>query len=241
MIANDHNQINSNHSIAAIIPAYNESKGIVKVLEVLRDINYLSEIIVVDDGSKDGTGKNVIKQAEKDPRIHLIRHEKNQGKGQSVSDAIKITNSNLIITLDADLKGLKPLHISQLVEPLLTSDVDMTLGIFKGGNLRTDLSHWLTPWLSGQRALWLSHLEKIYWPAASGYGLETAITAASQKYQWKTRRVFWMGVSHPPSEVHRGLIRGVYNRSKMYSQILKAWILATWGDRKTDKIKIFNY
>lgn len=239
---NSHNtQTLSNVSIAAIVPAYNEEKGIGNVLEVLSQVNFLSEIIVVDDGSTDGTGAIVNYYNQKEPRIRLLQHEKNQGKGQAVYDATLTTSAAIIITVDADLIGLTPGHLHQLVQPLLIKKADMALGIFKRGNFRTDMSHWLTPWLTGQRAIWLTRLKQIYWPAAAGYGLETAITAASQRYHWKTYKVYWWGVSHPPSEEHRGLFRGVYNRSKMYSQILKAWMIATRGEKKAQKVKLFTY
>ena len=230
-----------NVSIAAIVPAYNEEKGIGNVLEVLSQVVFLSEIIVVDDGSTDGTGAIINDYTKKEPRIRFLRHEKNQGKGQSVYDAAMATSASIVLTVDADLIGLTPDHIYQLLVPLLDKKADMALGIFKGGNFRTDMSHWVTPWLTGQRAIWLTRLKQIYWPAAAGYGLETAITAASQKYHWKTDKVYWWGVSHPPSEEHRGLIKGVYNRSKMYGQILKAWMIATRGEKKAKKVKLFTY
>ncbi|MGB9669101.1 MAG: glycosyltransferase family 2 protein [Anaerolineales bacterium] len=231
----------SSLTTTAIIPAYNESKGIGQVLDVLEQVILLSEIIIVDDGSTDDTFSIIQSHAQREPRIRIIHHEKNKGKGQAVYDAMLEVNTPIVMTLDADLIGLKPEHITQLLEPLYDKKIDMSLGIFRGGKFRTDMSHWLTPWLSGQRALWLSHLQKIYWPAAEGYGLETAITAASQRYHWKTQKVYWYGVSHPPSEEHRGLFKGGYNRTRMYVHIIRAWITALRGDRKAKKVDILTY
>ncbi len=229
------------HSIAAIVPAFNEVKGIGRVISTLKQVPSITEIIVVDDGSTDGTGQIANQYVAIDPRIRILRHEKNLGKGQAVFDALVTTTADIVLTIDADLIGLKPEYINQLILPLIKDKADMALGIFKGGNFCTDLSHRLTPWLTGQRAIWLNQLKQIYWPAAAGYGLETAITAASQKYRWKTVKVYWLGVSHPPSEEHRGFLKGIYNRAKMYSQIVKAWIIATRGEKKAKEVKPFTY
>jgi hypothetical protein len=68
----------------------------------------------------------------------------------------------------------------------------------------------------------LKHLD---WNAASGYGLETALTFTASKLDWRVQKVHLEGVSHPPSEFHHGLVKGTSNRVKMYWQIGRAWWL----------------
>ncbi len=87
------------------------------------------------------------------------------------------------------------------------------------------MSHGLTPGLTGQRCFRVELLEHLDWNAAQGYGLETALTFTTQKMGWRIQRVYWKGVSHPPSEFHRGLIKGLLGRVKMYWQIGRAWWL----------------
>jgi glycosyltransferase involved in cell wall biosynthesis len=214
-------------SIAAILPAFNEEKGIGRVLDILCQSKVLTEIIVVDDGSVDRTASIIEYFRMKDPRIFVCRHATNLGKGQSVMTGFLASTSKYILTIDADLFGLTPDHLVDLVEPVLYGEADMTLGIFRGGNWATDLSHRLAPWLTGQRCLRRDLIRDIDWKAATGYGLETAITIAGQKHSWRRRKVYWQGVSHPPSEGHRGLLKGIFNRSKMYCHILRAWYLAS--------------
>jgi glycosyltransferase involved in cell wall biosynthesis len=213
-------------SIAAILPTFNEEKGIGRVLEILCQSKILTEIIVVDDGSVDRTASIIETYKKKDPRISVYRHTTNLGKGQSVMTGYLASTAKYILTIDADLIGLKPDHLIDLVDPVLYGEADMTLGIFRGGNWATDLSHRLTPWLTGQRCLRRDLFRDINWKAATGYGLETAITIAAQKHGWRRRKVYWQGVSHPPSEGHRGLLKGILNRSKMYCHIIRAWYLA---------------
>lgn len=213
-------------STAAILPAFNEEIGIGRVLDILCQCKIFSEIIIVDDGSVDGTASVIEKFKKKDPRISVFRHTTNLGKGQSVMTGYLASTAKHILTIDADLIGLKPDHLVDLVKPVLYGDADMTLGIFRGGNWATDLSHRLTPWLTGQRCLRRDLFRDIVWKAATGYGLETAITIAAQKHGWRRKTVYWQGVSHPPNESHRGLLKGIFNRSKMYSHIVRAWYLA---------------
>ena len=65
----------------------------------------------------------------------------------------------------------------------------MTLGVFRGGNWKTDFSHWITPWLTGQRCLRRDMLQCVDHDAASGYGLETALTICAQQQKWKVIQV----------------------------------------------------
>lgn len=228
------------NAIAVIIPAYNEGNRIKGVLDVLCQIDRLSEIVVVDDGSFDRTMEAVIQVQQCDERIRILHHAKNLGKGQSVYDGLINTTAEVVITLDADLVGLKPEHIYQLIDPVVHHHKDMSIGIFRGGKFYTDFSHWVTPWLSGQRCMWRNKLYGICWKAAEGYGLETAITLAGQRQHWDTKRVIWRGVSHPPSEGHRGLLRGIMNRVKMYAQILRAWWRVTISGSILERYLIGN-
>jgi len=213
--------------ITAIIPVYNESQGIRRVLEIVCQYAPIQEIIVVDDGSTDDSVQTVVQAQVWDNRVRLITHSENRGKGQAVYSGLQSTQADLILMLDADLRGLRVQHLEELVLPVVVDGLDMTIGIFRGGRFYSDFSHWATPWLSGQRCLWRENLEKICWKAAEGYGLETAITVASMRNHWRCKKVIWRGVSHPPSELHRGLLGGFLNRAKMYAHIGRAFYLAS--------------
>jgi glycosyltransferase involved in cell wall biosynthesis len=213
--------------IAAIVPAYNEAKRITGVLEVLYDVDLLSEIIVVDDGSIDSTAAKVKKMAETDARIRLIQHAENLGKGQAIFTASRTTRAPLLLLLDADLIGLTPSHIHDLIEPVLRQQADMSLGLFKGGRILTDFSHWIAPWLSGQRCLKAEILDCIDDRAAAGYGFETALTIAARQAGIKAMTIPMRGVWHPPSEIHRDPFYEGFWRLRMYKQIVHAWFLAS--------------
>jgi glycosyltransferase involved in cell wall biosynthesis len=223
--------------IAAIIPAYNEAAGIGKVLSILRQVDLLAEIIVIDDGSVDGTTHEIEKCAALDPRIRAICHTENRGKGQAIISGWRATRAPLLVTLDADLVGLKPEQVVELILPVLEKQADMTLGLFRHGYWQTEYSHRVTPWLTGQRCFRAELLKSVSLPAAAGYGFETALTVVARRYRWRCIRVPLEGVSHPPSESHRGFWRGIATRSKMYAQIVRAWYVAIGWERKIARLK----
>jgi glycosyltransferase involved in cell wall biosynthesis len=215
---------------AAIIPVYNEEKNVGDVLEVLRETDLLDELILVDDGSRDRTAAVLHQAALRDQRIRVIQHETNKGKGQAVFTGLAATTAFYLVLLDADLKNLKPDHIRVLLDPILQHRADMTLGLFSGGRLSTDLSHRLTPFLTGQRGLRAEILKSISREAASGYGFEVALTIGAQQQGYRKKIVKLQGVWHPSSELRmeRGFWRGSLWKLRMYGQIVRAWYLATY-------------
>ncbi len=220
-------------TIAAIIPTYNEALNVSGVLEVLHNTPILDEIILVDDGSRDKTMEILGQAARLDSRMQVIQHEKNKGKGQAVFTGWASTKASILLLLDADLKNLTPAHIEALLEPVLARRADMTLGLFRGGHFNTDLSHWFTPFLTGQRALRAELLKFVSREAAAGYGFEVALTVAAGQQGYRKRVVFLKGVWHPSSEFRTergGYWSGKVWRFRMYGQIIRAWLVAT-GER----------
>lgn len=230
----------SNVSLAAIIPAYNEAGRIGNVLKVLHGVGEIKEIIVVNDGSSDSTAGEALRMKVYDSRIKVISHSTNQGKGQAIFTGWKSTPEKHILMLDADLLALKPEHIMGLILPVLRGQADMTMGLFQKGHFRTDLAHWATPWLTGQRCLRAELLQEISFEAAQGYGIETALTVAAKQNQWRVVRVALTGVYHIPSENHRGLWRGIRTRGRMYGQIIRAWQQASGNERFSVRKRLFK-
>jgi glycosyltransferase involved in cell wall biosynthesis len=217
----------SSTAVAAVIPAYNEAGGIGNVLSVLRQVEQLTEILVVDDGSTDTTVEQARRQAGADRRIRILRHPVNLGKGQAIFTAWRATRATVLLTLDADLINLTPDQVRELILPVVERRADMTLGLFCHGQWQTEVSHRLTPWLTGQRCFRADLMKKVSDKAAAGYGVETALTVAARKQNLRILRVSLHGVTHPPSEMHRGLWKGVWTRARMYGQIARAWIVAS--------------
>jgi len=215
--------------IAAIIPTYNEEINVAGVLEVLHATSILDEIILVDDGSSDSTVEILRQAALMDQRFRVIQHEKNIGKGQAIFSGWAATSAPILLLLDADLKNLTPDHIQVLLDPIINHHADMTLGLFRGGHFQTDLSHWTTPFLTGQRGLRAELLKYVSREASAGYGFEVALTMVARQRGYRKRFVALKGVWHPSSEKRpeRGFWFGAYWKAQMYRQIIRAWYLVT--------------
>jgi len=223
--------------IAAIIPTYNEERNITGVFDALHGCDILDEIIIVDDGSVDRTGELARKFAALDPRVQIIQHERNKGKGQAIFSAWAATSAPFLVLLDADLHELQPGHIQALIAPVLDGRADMTLGLFWGGHINTDFSSWGMPFLTGQRGLRAEILKYISQDAAAGYGFEVALTVAASRGNFHKKIVPLKGVWHPPSEFHRGGWNGFIWRIRMYGQIIRGWVIAT--RQRSPKAKSF--
>ncbi|MDP2587421.1 MAG: glycosyltransferase family 2 protein [bacterium] len=94
------------YSLSIIIPAYNEAR---RLPQTLRDVvTYLAEhaasfeVLVVDDGSTDGTVKLVQEASKRWPQIRLIQNDGNQGKGASVQHGMRLARGDFIVYMDAD-------------------------------------------------------------------------------------------------------------------------------------------
>ena len=223
--------------IAAILPMFNEENNVQEVLDVLFATDILDEIILVDDGSRDHTPEVLHRAAQRDRRIQVIRHETNRGKGEAIFSGWAATQAPYLLLLDADLKRLTPAHLCNLMSPILEHRADMTLGLFWGGHVSTDLSHWLTPFLTGQRGLRSDLLKMISREAAAGYGFEVALTMAARQQGYRRKVVTLRGVWHPSSEARaeRGFWRGALWKANMYRQIVRAWIIASRDTKPKSK------
>lgn len=218
-------------NLAAILPAFNEVGRVGKVVRVLCQVELLDEIIVVDDGSADGTSAETIDAAAGDARLFLLRHPSNRGKGQAILSGWQATRAANLLFLDADLINLEHHHITALAEPVINGWADMTVGLFRQGYWRTDLAHRLTPWLSGQRCLRAGLLSGLSMRAAAGYGFETALSLAARKQGWRCEEVCLWGVTHLPGDVASGW-RGPFNKVRMYAHILRAWLVFRLNDKR---------
>ncbi len=200
----------------AIIPAYNEEQRIGEVLEAVKKSRLVDEIIVVDDGSEDKTA-----EVAKRMGVKVIINDKNLGKGGALCRGFKDCQSDIILFLDADLCGFKPEDADHLLQPVLSGEWDMTIGIFSNGRLATDLAQKVAPFLSGQRAIKRQILMDIDGLEISRYGVEMALTRYVKKHNIRIKEIQLEDVSHVMKEEKLGIIKGFTERLKMYRDIVK--------------------
>ena len=115
--------------VSIVVPAYNEVATIEEILRRVSAMRFRTEVIVVDDGSTDGTAEVV---AAVDG-VRLLRHSRNAGKGAAVRDGIAATSGAIVVIQDADLE-YDPKDLPRLLEPLLEGHADVVYGTrLRGG------------------------------------------------------------------------------------------------------------
>lgn len=129
-------------SISVIIPCFNESKTIIKILEkILKNNKFIPEIIVIDDFSTDGS-REILKKFFKNKINKLILNKKNYGKGYSVRQGIKKATKDIVLIQDADLE-YDPKDYEKLVAPILKGYADVVYGSrFVGADEKRVLYFW---------------------------------------------------------------------------------------------------
>jgi glycosyltransferase involved in cell wall biosynthesis len=141
-------------SISAIVPAWNEEKAIAKVVEALLQNKFISEVIAVNDGSRDQTAK-ILKSFGK--RIIFLNYRKNRGKGFALAQGIKTARGKIVTFWDADLPNLSDTHLETVLRPILQGRARAAIGY---RYYPVPVPHWIyrSRDLSGQRAYYRSDL-----------------------------------------------------------------------------------
>lgn len=112
--------------LSVIIPVYNEVESIETILKRVQDTGRPHEIIVVDDGSKDGT-RDLLKTLDGKKGLHVILHEKNQGKGAAVRTGMSAAKGDVLLIQDADLE-YDPRDYPELLKPIEEGLADVVYG-----------------------------------------------------------------------------------------------------------------
>ena len=223
---------------AAIVPAYNEAGRITNVLKSISQAQTVDEIVVVTDGCEDTTADEArgfaARFKEKNPnsplQIRVLELEQNLGKGGAMRHGALHCTAPILLFLDADLIGLEPHQVDDLLAPMRTERpeerADMALGLFgaaRGGIVGWWLSvcHRKVAAITGQRAIRRDVFLAVPGLTESRFGVETAITRYV-RHAWKLKvaEVFLDGVTHPLKEEKIGIWRGARHRAAMYTEIV---------------------
>ena len=112
--------------LTVIVPVYNEVETIDQLVRRVLAAPYAKQLIVVDDGSTDGTAE-VLEAWQRCPGIELLRHGKNRGKGAAIRTGLELARGRFTIVQDADLE-YDPEDYPRLMEPLLSGAAQVVYG-----------------------------------------------------------------------------------------------------------------
>jgi glycosyltransferase involved in cell wall biosynthesis len=153
--------------LSVVIPVFNEVRTIDRIIAAVQAVELDLEVIVVDDFSTDGTRDRLAGLARDNDRLHVLLHDRNQGKGAALRTGFDAARGRFVIVQDADLE-YDPNDFHKLIKPLLDDEADVVYGSrFSDLNgepftLHTFGNQVLT-WLSNKRTgLKLTDMETCY-------------------------------------------------------------------------------
>lgn len=130
----------SDARLGLVIPAFNEAATIESALERVLAQPFVAEVIIVDDGSTDGTRS--ILQANDDPRVRIVFHDENRGKGAALHTGFRHATADFVGVQDADLE-YDPADLARLLKPLEEGRADVVYGSrFASGDEHRVLYFW---------------------------------------------------------------------------------------------------
>jgi glycosyltransferase involved in cell wall biosynthesis len=112
--------------VSVIVPVYNEKPTLEEIVRRVRAVSIPKEIILVDDGSTDGT-RELLAEMEGQPDLRVFYHDQNQGKGAALSTGFGHATGDVVIIQDADLE-YDPIHYPQLIQPIVEGVADVVYG-----------------------------------------------------------------------------------------------------------------
>ena len=214
-------------SLCILIPAYNEADRIAETVTAARALAGVTEVLVIDDGSRDSTAA-IAEQAG----ARVLRQPQNQGKAAALMAGFHGTEAAFLLLLDADL-GATAREATVLISPVLSGETDMTIALFpvipgRGGGMglvvrlaRSGVARatgkTLQAPLSGQRCLRREVLQSAL-PLASGFGIETGLNIAALRAGFRLLEV-------PTTMDHRVTQndwRGKLHRARQLRDVAKA-------------------
>lgn len=124
--------------LTVVIPVYNEPVTVVEIVDRVRALPISKQIILVDDGSTDGTSQT-LQQLSRLPEVVLLTHTVNRGKGAALQTGFEYAQGRFVIVQDADLE-YDPADIMRVIEPLQKGQSDVVFGSRYLENARQDPS-----------------------------------------------------------------------------------------------------
>ena len=195
--------------LSVVMPCYNEERTVKQALAAVLESPWVSEVILVDDGSTDATVDNALRVA--DDRVRVIKQGVNQGKGAAVRRGFEEAKADFVLIQDADLE-YDPREYGRLLEPLVSGQADVVFGSrfitdrphrvlyfwhYVGNRLLTTASNAfsnlnLTDMETGYKVFRLEVVKALDL-RENRFGIEPEITAKVAKGRW---RVYEVGISY---------------------------------------------
>jgi len=210
----------NNYSVSAIVCAFNEEGTLPGVLHALIAAKEVEEIIVINDGSTDGTGA-IMKAFIDQPCIQIIEFPHNRGKGYAMAEGITKARGEILLFVDADLLNFQEHYVPLLLGPLWDGKADMVIGHPTENVIDKKVNPFKS--IAGERAVFkkdvLPLVDKI---RSSGYGVETIINLSYAAQNKRVEYIWLWGLRHPIKLQKHPVNTAIRNYWKEFYQISRS-------------------
>lgn len=210
-------------SITCLIPSYNEAERISLVLDAACATPSIERIVVIDDCSTDNTAQIVSQY----PEVEFRRNEVNMGKTRTIAKGLREIESELLLFLDADLIGLTPTNLENLIAPVKNGNADLTISL--RGNAPRVWRMIGIDYISGERVvprtLFDGQLERL--ETLPKFGLEVFMNQLILAKNLSVEIVPWPHVSSPYKVAKRGRVNGLFAEIQMLGDIFR--VISPWA------------
>ena len=201
--------------VSCVIPVYNEAERVGAVIDAVVGHPLIDEIVVINDGSTDLS----LKVLQGKQGFRLVSYDKNRGKSYAVMTGMAQCKNELILTLDSDLVGLSRDDITDLIEPVLSGQADVTFSIRQ--NSLPVFKLFGLDFVSGERVFYRSHLKNPERLAdLPGFGLEVFHNGQIIDQKLRLKVVPMLNTISPRKSKKFGWWQGTKGDFRMVAQIV---------------------
>ncbi|HEX8169645.1 MAG TPA: glycosyltransferase family 2 protein [Thermoanaerobaculia bacterium] len=227
----------------AIVAAYNEEKTIADVLRALTASPRIDEVIVVSDGSTDGT----VEICRGFERVRTIALRENHGKGFAMAVGVANASYDILFFCDGDMYNVTDEHIAALVQPVAAGACDMNIGVRDRGPVANFLHLKLKcgPVLSGIRVMRKAVFEVVPPQYQAHFKIEAALNCFCSAAGLRQQQTVIRGLNHVLKESKRGLRDGLHARWRMTSEVFlllfDLYVFETWRLAPPGELPVAEY